>query len=737
MKTKVLFIILIGMLFQNSYGQLSEGGTPISFSLSFKELIEKTPVMELPAVDVKALLEEDELLRKEEVQRPFRFGKAINVDFDIKKNGMKKELSNGDKLWFLKIHCPDAFSINLIYDNFKLADGSKFFIYNEEKTMILGAFTPELSNNRSNVFATDLVQGNTIILEYFEPKSSNDGVIQINKVIHGYVDVFASSGLGTSASCNYDVNCSQGANWTNEKKAVAMILVDDNTGFCSGCLVNNTNHDFTPYFLTARHCYFDSNLNNQTKNPATNIFRFQYWKPNCGSGTPSTVKSILGATLLVNNQQTDMAFLLLSQRPFDSWEVFYAGWDRSSNPAQTSTGIHHPKTDVMKISHEQNPVYAQNHPIQGFQLTTWRVDHFEDGTVQPGSSGSPLFNQSTKKIVGQLSTTHAGNSDNTIACANRNANYGRFDLSWPLLSAFLAPGFGASAPQALDGISKPYITGPLNPCSSPTSSYWVVNQPTGSTVTWSASLNLTPQSGITGNTKSFTYLNGGNSWVSATITPTVGSNIPVNKFDIVAGFPTANMYYNSLACNQKYVIEPPYTPGTTNYRWEVTGCSSSDYSLFSIYALTNSITFYNCNPYASDKRYAVAFTINACGESSTPSYVFEYNNGRGYGASISPNPVDDVLNIQIRTEIEYRRANPLPQYLEDILANNASSNPPRTNLTYDVRLYDSNGNAVRQSTTKSLNLQFNVSSLPNGVYFLSIEDGVSEKPSSQRVVVNH
>ena len=125
---------------------------------------ENIPVLTMPTVDVRALLHEDEMEREEKTQIPFRFGKDIDVDIDIKKAGTVKELPNGDKLWLLKIHCPDAFSINLIYDRFRLAEGSKFFIYNEDRTMILGAFTPEVSNNSYNEFATDLVQGNTVIL---------------------------------------------------------------------------------------------------------------------------------------------------------------------------------------------------------------------------------------------------------------------------------------------------------------------------------------------------------------------------------------------------------------------------------------------------------------------------------------------------------------------------------------------------------------------------------------------
>jgi len=194
MKRQLVSVILIGILSQYAFGQISEGGTPISFSLDMgRDII---PVMAMPSVDAKTLIEKDERQRAEDSQIPFRFGYAHDVDIDIKKAGTMKELPNGDKLWLLKIHCPDAFSVNLIYSRYRLSEGSKFFIYNEDRTMILGAFTPEVSNNQYNEFATDLVQGNTVVLEYYEPKSSNDGVIHISKVIHGYVNTFFSNGLG-------------------------------------------------------------------------------------------------------------------------------------------------------------------------------------------------------------------------------------------------------------------------------------------------------------------------------------------------------------------------------------------------------------------------------------------------------------------------------------------------------------------------------------------------------------
>ena len=95
MKRKILFLALIGVLCirgQYSYGQISEGGTPISFSLDMDAEKGKIPVLQMPAVNAKALLEEDERARSEKPMRPFKFGHAIDVAIDLKKSAHKIEL---------------------------------------------------------------------------------------------------------------------------------------------------------------------------------------------------------------------------------------------------------------------------------------------------------------------------------------------------------------------------------------------------------------------------------------------------------------------------------------------------------------------------------------------------------------------------------------------------------------------------------------------------------------------
>ena len=54
-----------------------------------------------------------------------------------------------------------------------------------------------------------------------------------------------------------------------------------------------------------------------------------------------------------------------------------------------------------------------------------------------------------------------------------------------------------------------------------------------------------------------------------------------------------------------------------------------------------------------------------------------------------------------------------------------------------VRLYDGQGNQLRQQTAKGGTVQFNVSNLPYGIYYLHIYDGVNSKPEIQQIMVEH
>ena len=77
-----------------------------------------------------------------------------------------------------------------------------------------------------------------------------------------------------------------------------------------------------------------------------------------------------------------------------------SGFDASeAEPLEFPVGIHHPRGDVKKINGR-----AGNATVSGFFLpggtTHWKVDRWDDGTTEQGSSGSPL--DASRRIRGQL-----------------------------------------------------------------------------------------------------------------------------------------------------------------------------------------------------------------------------------------------------------------------------------------------------------------------------------------------
>ena len=455
-------------------------------------------VVTMPSFDIDKLIAEDE--RNRNLDLPFRFGYAFDVSYNMQNSGNWHEVEEG-RVWSIKIVSSGAYSINLAYDKFYLPENTQLYIYNEQKTVLQGPFTSE-NNTKDKTFSSDLVEGSAIILEYFEPDNVREKPeISISKIVHAYLNLFPQStrGYGSSGSCNIDVNCPEGNNWQNESDAVAMILVGSNR-ICSGCMINNTNQNFTPYFLTANHCVQNQNVNNW-------LFRFQYKSPTCGGGDDYSYYSYYGANLEANSSVSDFALLELDNRSSSSTGITYAGWSRSTTPPSSVVGLHHPAGDVMKIATDSDQ------PSSALSNTHWFVDNWDKGTTEPGSSGSPLFDPN-HRIIGQ---DHAG--DGYPACdPEKGTYYGRFDVSWTHgLSTYLDPyNTGASTTNTIE---IPFITGASVVCTS-NSTFTLHNRPSGSTVLWTHSSNLIQLGGNTGTTYTVKAQNNyvsGNGWVKVIV----------------------------------------------------------------------------------------------------------------------------------------------------------------------------------------------------------------------------
>ena len=422
---KVTFVLSILLNFVLS--QVSIESIPKSF-LSDRVFNQEEII--LPAINIEELLEEDRLEMESNEMKPYRFAKTIDVELNMENSGSWTTLEDGSLIWQLKIVSPGAYSLNLIYDIYNLPPGAEFFLYSDET--ILGAFT-DFNHKPHGGFSTAPTQGDSVILEYNEPANSIfNGQISIASVAHDYKNIFLKNsvrGYGDSGSCNNNANCPVGEDWQDEIRSVAMILTSGGSRLCTGSLINNTEQDLRPLFLTANHCLGGNN---------SWIFMFNYESPGCTNQDGPTNMTVSGSTLLANSGSSDFALLELNEEPPDSYNVHFSGWDVTGNTPNTPVCIHHPSGDIKKITFDyDNASNAGNY---------WDVNQWEDGTTEPGSSGSPLFDGISHRIVGQL---YGG----TASCTSITYDtYGKTSTSWGLgLSQYLDP--QNTGLQILDGTS--------------------------------------------------------------------------------------------------------------------------------------------------------------------------------------------------------------------------------------------------------------------------------------------
>ena len=423
---KKILICAIYLMTLVSFSQVTNQGVPNSWGLGLDN--SQIIARELPTFDLEAVKAED-AINDYKFDAPWRFGYMHSVDYGLE-DGSWTTLENGDRIWRILITSNNALSLNFIFDDFFMPEGGYIYLYNDEKTDLLGAYDAT-QNQDSGVLGTWLVEGDSVWIEYFEPSEViNQGRLHIAKATHGYrnADTFnQEKGLNDSGDCNLDVDCSIGEDWEELKehnKRSAGILLSGGSGFCSGALINNTENDGTPYFLTANHCY---------SNPSFWSFRFGWISPDPVCATTSnssngpTNMTISGATLRARDAGSDFALVEINQAIPEDWDRVFAGWDRSGNTPDFTVGIHHPSGDIMKVCRDDNqPIQAINAGAQTWEITT-AGGGWEWGVTEPGSSGSPLFD-TTGKIIGQLyggGAACSGTVDN-----NQFDYYGRIDVSW-------------------------------------------------------------------------------------------------------------------------------------------------------------------------------------------------------------------------------------------------------------------------------------------------------------------
>ncbi len=394
MKKVILSILLAHIIISISVAQISQGGLPYSWQQTLQKGLPDAIL--LPAVQIPKIENRDFTKHG-----TFAFAETIEFNKSIDKAGEWIQLDNGDRLWRIRLKSEGAYSINFTFSKYLIPEGAEVFVYSPDKTYKIGAFTDK-NNKEYGSLAIAPIPGDEIVIEYYEPEDVDfNGELTIGTIGHDYLNIFGKKDgqYGASGECNIDVNCPEGANWQVQKKSVCRMIIN-NSLLCSGSLVNNTSQNKAPYVLSANHC-----VNNQTKAENT-VFVFNYESPTCDGPDGSVDQSISGADLVAtkNNNQgyLDFTLLKLSTDIPLNYKPFFAGWDSRGTTPEKETCIHHPWGDVKKISHDFDPADVVSYVGWGYDPNSfWRINYWDNGTTEGGSSGSPLFDQN-KRIIGTL-----------------------------------------------------------------------------------------------------------------------------------------------------------------------------------------------------------------------------------------------------------------------------------------------------------------------------------------------
>ncbi len=431
--------LLLLLLVVPLQGQVQYGGVPASEQ--FK--------LEPPDSEVMVFAPDQQLQKKGEKLRatdqpglPEHAGFSLPAQVEPATHGQWEVIDDSLHLWRVIIHSPGAIASGINFSAFELNKNARLFVYDPEKTTLLGGFDHRNNNSRRK-FSTAVVPGEFIVLEYQEPyfpgkdNSPHHSLLEIESIIHltdggSRKEQADGKSVGSAGDCHVNINCPEGLDWQDQKRGIARMLlrVGNTYSWCSGSLVNNTAEDGTPYFLTSEHCGREADSYDRLFWQ----FYFNFEQQGCpGEGFPP-YHMVYGADLVALGPLdggSDFQLLLLQNPPPASWNPYWNGWDRTNNASLEGAGIHHPRGDVKKISTFNTGLVSATPTVGGKPMgtnSTWRVSwaatESGHGVTEGGSSGSPLFNDQGK-IIGTL-TGGSSNCDNVSGYDF----YGKFWYHW-------------------------------------------------------------------------------------------------------------------------------------------------------------------------------------------------------------------------------------------------------------------------------------------------------------------
>ncbi len=391
--------------------QRSFGGRPFDDeSLTLRTRCLGEPVVELPAVNVDSMLRDDAQYGSTHGALRFAYKTAVNLNPD--NSGETFVTEDGTKVWRLRLHAQNAYSLNVIFDTFHIPQGAKLFLFNPERSEILGSFT-HLNEQSGGDFPIAPVGGDELVIEYQEPASASfEGELQIYEVNCAYRPLRIGGAFQhLDMHCLPHLSCNESLGQLG--RSVCLLIMNGDT-YCTGTFVNNTRQDGTPYILTAAHC-----LDNNPSLASRTVVFLNYNSPRCMTSIQASEEfSLSGCQTRALSNEIDFALLELEALPPADYRPYFAGWniDTLSYKKVPFTCIHHPYGEMKRYAIEYDSLQKTSwlgldDGIEGDNH--WSVYRWETGHTWSGSSGAALFDKDGL-VVGTLS---GGDSGGDTGCS--------------------------------------------------------------------------------------------------------------------------------------------------------------------------------------------------------------------------------------------------------------------------------------------------------------------------------
>ena len=388
----------------------------------------------LPEPDLQAVAKEDAAARTPGEKGIQRIGIFRDLPAPLEADGKRTTmdgwaaLSDGSWLWSAVIQSPGAVGLRIEFLDLDLPGPGTLLVYNAAAPgEVYGPITG------TDVQWSPTCFGDTVAVECHIPAGVDPSTahFRIGRIAHVYVDLWSREwSRATAGSCNLDLACYP--DWAETARGVGGLGTIGLTGvvWCTGSLIVDLDPcTQVPYLLTANHC-----IGTDQKANTVEVY-WLYQKPVCSGTMPpaaSVPRTTGGADRVAyqggdGNSGLGNDFCLLRLRNAPPPGLTVLGWTTEDPPLSTGVScIHHPRGDYKRISFGHLSNTANSYP-EYFHEVSW-----DQGTTEPGSSGSPLMRSLDHVILGQLWGGDASCSTPTLPDF-----YGRFQLTYPIIEGYL------------------------------------------------------------------------------------------------------------------------------------------------------------------------------------------------------------------------------------------------------------------------------------------------------------